>query len=66
MLRFSVGAMIRPSMDDRDHKPGDPAKPCGNGIPREVEVALPGGFAISPAARAAIKQIPGIVDVHDV
>ena len=34
--------------------------------PREVEVALPGGYAISPAARAAIKQIPGIVDVHDV
>ncbi len=33
---------------------------------REVEVALPGGWAISGATRAAIKAIPGIVDVQDV
>ena len=29
-------------------------------------MALPGGWAISPATRAAIKAIPGIVDVQDV
>ena len=33
---------------------------------REVEVALPGGWVISGATRAAIKAIPGIVDVQDV
>jgi len=32
----------------------------------EVEMQLPGGFAISPAVRAALKQVPGVVDVHDV
>jgi DNA polymerase-3 subunit alpha len=32
---------------------------------REVEVKLPGGYAVSAAVRAAIKTIPGIVDVHD-
>jgi DNA polymerase-3 subunit alpha len=33
---------------------------------REVEVALPGGFKISPRIRAAVKSLPGILDVHDV
>jgi DNA polymerase-3 subunit alpha len=33
---------------------------------RECEVAVPGGWAISPATRGAIKAIPGIVDVQDV
>ena len=32
---------------------------------REVEVALPGGYAVSPALRAAVKAVPGVVDVHD-
>jgi DNA polymerase III subunit alpha len=32
---------------------------------RECEVAIPGGWAISAAARGAIKAIPGIVDVQD-
>ena len=32
----------------------------------EVEISLPGGWAISAATRAAIKAIPGIVDVQDV
>ncbi|HYM31931.1 MAG TPA: DNA polymerase III subunit alpha [Candidatus Cybelea sp.] len=32
----------------------------------EVEMQLPGGFAVSPAVRAALKQVPGVVDVHDV
>jgi DNA polymerase-3 subunit alpha len=32
----------------------------------EVEMQLPGGFAISPAVRAALKQVAGVVDVHDV
>jgi DNA polymerase-3 subunit alpha len=33
---------------------------------REVEVALPGGYAVSPAVRAAVKAVPGIVDVQEV
>jgi DNA polymerase-3 subunit alpha len=33
---------------------------------RECELAVPGGWAISPATRGAIKAIPGIVDVQDV
>ena len=34
--------------------------------PEEVEMQLPNGFAITPAVRAALKEVPGIVDVHDV
>ena len=33
---------------------------------REVEMALPGGFAITPQVRGALKAIPGVMDVHDV
>jgi DNA polymerase III subunit alpha len=33
---------------------------------REVEIALSGGFKISPSVRAAIKSLPGILDVHDI
>jgi DNA polymerase-3 subunit alpha len=33
---------------------------------REVEMSLPGGFRISPGIRAAVKSLPGIVDVHDI
>jgi DNA polymerase III subunit alpha len=33
---------------------------------REVEIALPGGFKVSPRVRAAVKSLPGIVDVHDI
>jgi DNA polymerase-3 subunit alpha len=32
---------------------------------REVEIVLPGGWAMSASGRAAIKAIPGVVDVHD-
>jgi DNA polymerase-3 subunit alpha len=32
---------------------------------REVEMALPGGYAVSAATRAAIKAVPGIVEVQD-
>jgi len=32
---------------------------------REVEVKLSGGYAFTAAVRAAVKAIPGIVDVHD-
>jgi DNA polymerase-3 subunit alpha len=32
----------------------------------EIEIALPGGFAIGPQTRAAIKAIPGIVEVRDI
>ena len=32
----------------------------------EVEIALPGGFRIDPRIRAAVKSLPGIVDVHDI
>jgi DNA polymerase III subunit alpha len=33
---------------------------------REIEILLPGGFKISPRVRAAVKSLPGILDVHDV
>jgi DNA polymerase-3 subunit alpha len=33
---------------------------------REVEITLPGGFRIGPGIRAAVKSLPGIVDVVDV
>jgi DNA polymerase III subunit alpha len=33
---------------------------------REVEIALPGGFKVNPRTRAAVKSLPGIVDVHDI
>ncbi len=33
---------------------------------REVEIALPGGFKVSPRVRAAVKSLPGILDVHDI
>jgi DNA polymerase-3 subunit alpha len=33
---------------------------------REVEIALPGGFKVGPQTRAAVKSLPGIIDVHDV
>ncbi|HJT08391.1 MAG TPA: DNA polymerase III subunit alpha, partial [Stellaceae bacterium] len=33
---------------------------------REVEIALPGGFKVSPKVRAAVKSLPGILDVHDI
>ncbi|MDA1098692.1 MAG: DNA polymerase III subunit alpha [Proteobacteria bacterium] len=32
---------------------------------REVEITLPGGFAITPQVRGALKAIPGVLDVHD-
>ena len=32
----------------------------------EVEMALPGGFRVDPRIRAAVKSLPGIVDVHDI
>jgi DNA polymerase-3 subunit alpha len=36
-------------------------------LPRnEVELALPGGYRIDPRIRAAVKSLPGIVDVHDI
>ena len=33
---------------------------------REVEMTLPGGFAITPQVRGALKAIPGVMDVHDI
>jgi len=33
---------------------------------REVEMALPGGYRVSPGMRAAVKSLPGVLDVHDV
>jgi DNA polymerase-3 subunit alpha len=32
----------------------------------EVEIAIPGCFRIDPKLRAAVKSLPGIVDVHDI
>jgi hypothetical protein len=31
-----------------------------------VEITLPGGFRISPKVRAAVKSLPGILEVLDV
>ncbi len=33
---------------------------------REVEIAIPGGFKVGPKIRAAVKSLPGIIDVHDI
>ncbi len=33
---------------------------------REVEIAIPGGYRVDPRVRAAVKSLPGIVDVHDI
>ena len=33
---------------------------------REVEIALPGGFRVDPRTRAAVRSLPGIIDVHDI
>ena len=33
---------------------------------REVEITLPGGYHISPRVRAAVKSLPGVLDVHDI
>jgi len=33
---------------------------------REVEIAIPGGFKVGPAIHAAVKSLPGIIDVHDI
>jgi len=36
-------------------------------LPRsEVEIAIPGGYRVDPRIRAAVKSLPGIVDVHDI
>jgi DNA polymerase III subunit alpha len=32
----------------------------------EVEISLPGGFRVDPRIRAAVKSLPGIIDVHDI
>jgi DNA polymerase-3 subunit alpha len=33
---------------------------------QEIEMAIPGGFRITPQMRAAVKSISGVVDVHDI
>src|SRR5215831_12143666 len=33
---------------------------------REVEISIPGGFKVGPQTRAAVKSLPGIIDVHDI
>jgi DNA polymerase III subunit alpha len=33
---------------------------------REVEITIPGGFKVDPRTRAAVKSLPGIIDVHDI
>ena len=33
---------------------------------REVEIKLPGGYAITPQVRAALKAVPGVVDVREI
>lgn len=36
-----------------------------NDVQKDVEIMLPGGFALTPRTRGAIKAIPGVIDVHD-
>jgi len=33
---------------------------------REVEIAIPGGFKVDPRTCAAVKSLPGIIDVHEI
>jgi len=33
---------------------------------REVEIALPGAFPVSPQVKARAKAIPGVIDVQEV
>jgi DNA polymerase-3 subunit alpha len=33
---------------------------------REVEIAVPGAYKIGPGLRAAVKSLPGVLDVHDI
>ncbi len=33
---------------------------------REVEIQIPGGYKIGPGLRAAVKSLPGVLDVHDI
>jgi DNA polymerase-3 subunit alpha len=33
---------------------------------REVEMKLPGGYAVTPQVRAALKALPGVVDVREI
>ena len=39
-------------------------QPLGNDL--EVEVELPGRYAATSAFRAALKSVPGVVDVLDI
>jgi DNA polymerase-3 subunit alpha len=32
----------------------------------EVEIAIPGGFRVDPKMRAAVRSLPGVIDVHDI
>ena len=34
-------------------------------VPEEIEASLPDGYALTPALRASLKALPGIVDVHE-
>ncbi|MBL8671339.1 MAG: DNA polymerase III subunit alpha, partial [Alphaproteobacteria bacterium] len=34
-------------------------------VPEEIEASLPDGYAVTPALRASLKALPGIVDVHE-
>jgi DNA polymerase-3 subunit alpha len=33
---------------------------------QEVEIAIPGGFKVDPRTSAAVKSLPGIIDVHEI
>ena len=46
-----------------DHAPLRLVAPFGGG--GEVEIALDGAYLASPAARAALKSVPGVREVHD-
>jgi DNA polymerase-3 subunit alpha len=56
---------------DRDGRSGDPKRKGGKlrlvmpADRREVEVALPGMYEIGARLRAAVKAIPGVVELND-
>jgi len=40
--------------------------PPNGGAPRQVEIRLPGGYAISPRVLSAVRAIPGVAGVKEI
>ncbi len=37
-----------------------------HGAPREVEIALPGGFKVTPRLAAALAAMPGVLEAQEI